>query len=148
MRRFIIVFLILGSTYACTCNTSTRPESKLESETKVIEYNAVEQRKLDSLKNDANVGLIESSRLGGLFTTDMQSKYAIVVAAFRHRHYAERRMDDLKMKGCSPSIVSFKNGLYAVIIEQSDDLDSTLSRLKQLRSSGDVPKDCWILTLK
>lgn len=148
MRRFITVFLILGSTYACTCNTSTRPESKLESETKVIEYNAVEQRKLDSLKNDANVGLIESSRLGGLFTTEMQFKYAIVVAAFRHRHYAERRMEDLKMKGYSPAIVSFKNGLYAVIIEQSDDLDSTLSRLKQLRSSGDVPKDCWILTLK
>lgn len=148
MRRFITIFLILESTYACTCNTSTRPESKLESETKVIEYNAVEQRMIDSLKNDAKVGILESSRLGGLFTTEMQSKYAIVVAAFRHRHYAERRMEDLKMKGYSPAIVGFKNGLYAVVIEPSDDLERTLSRMKQLRTTGDVPNDCWILTLQ
>ena len=148
MKKILFLILAAAGVAACTCNSSTQAESKPESETKAIEYNAVEQRMLDSLKNDANVGLIESSRLGGLFTTEMQFKYAIVVAAFRQRNYAERRMEDLKMKGYSPAIVSFKNGLYAVVIEPSDDLGSTLSRLKQLRSSGDVPKDCWILTLK
>lgn len=148
MKKILYLILAAAGVAACTCNSSTQAESKPESETKVIEYNAVEQRKLDSLKNDANVGLIESSRLGGLFTTDMQSQYAIVVAAFRQRHYAERKVKDLRKKGYSPAIVGFKNGLYAVVIEPSDDLERTLSRMKQLRTTGDVPNDCWILTLQ
>ena len=148
MKKILYLIFVAAGVAACTCNTSTRPESKLESETKVIEYNAVEQRMIDSLKNDAKVGIIESSRLGGPFTTEMQSKYAIVVGAFRHRHYAERRMEDMKIKEYSPAIVGFKNGLYAVVIEPSDDLERTLSRMKQLRTTGDVPNDCWILTLQ
>ena len=43
------------------------------------------------------------------------------------------------------SIISFRNGLLAVSVCPSDDLNEVLRTLRQLRGKGICPEDGWIL---
>ncbi len=84
----------------------------------------------------------------GLVSGELEARYVIIVNAYRQREYAEKKVKDLEQKGYPASIVSFRNGLLAVAVCPSDDLDLTRARLEKLRSSGDIPKESWILTLR
>ena len=70
----------------------------------------------------------------------------IVVAAYRQREYAEHKVQDMEQKGNPAFIVDFRNGLLAVVICPSDDLDATIKKLEELRVTEVCPQDAWILT--
>ena len=99
---------------------------------------------LDSLAQSHGT-ILNPSKLGGLYTTKLESKYCIVVGAFRNRHYAERKLKACNAAGYTASIVSFRNGLMAVTVCPSDNLDETLKTLRKMRGKGICPKDSWIL---
>ena len=99
---------------------------------------------LDSLAQ-AKGTVLNPSKLGGLFTTKLDSKYYIVVGAFRTRAYAERKLKQCNAAGYKATIISFRNGLLAVSVCPSDDLNEVLRTLRQLRGKGICPEDGWIL---
>jgi cell division protein FtsN len=105
---------------------------------------AREQELLDSL-TQAKGTVLNPSKLGGLFTTKLETKYCIVVGAFRNRYNAERKLAQCNEAGYTATIVSFRNGLLAVSVCPSDNLEETLKTLKQLRGTEVCPQDGWIL---
>lgn len=105
---------------------------------------AREQELLDSL-TQAHGTVLNPSRLGGLYTTKLESKYYIVVGAFRNRTYAERKFTQCNEAGYTATIISFRNGLLAVSVCPSDNLEETLRTLKKLRGTEVCPEDGWIL---
>ena len=105
---------------------------------------ALESYLLDSL-SQAKGTILNPSTLGGLFTTKLETKYCIVVGAFRNRTYAERKLKACNEAGYTATIISFRNGLNAVSVCPSDNLNETLKTLRQLRGNGICPKDGWIL---
>ena len=105
---------------------------------------AREQELLDSL-TQAHGTVLNPSRLGGLFTTKLESKYYIVVGAFRNRTFAERKLTQCNEAGYTATIISFRNGLLAVSVCPSDNLEETLRTLKKLRGTEVCPEDGWIL---
>jgi cell division protein FtsN len=105
---------------------------------------AREAQLLDSL-TQAKGTVLNPSKLGGLYTTKLESKYYIVVGAFRTRSYAERKLTQCNQAGYTATIISFRNGLLAVAICPSDNLEETLKTLKKLRGTEVCPQDGWIL---
>ncbi|MBR4774562.1 MAG: SPOR domain-containing protein [Bacteroidales bacterium] len=105
---------------------------------------AREAHLLDSLSQEHGT-VLNPAKLGGLYTTKLESKYYIVVGAFRNRSYAERKLKACNAAGYTATIVSFRNGLLAVALCPSDNLDETLKTLKSMRGTGVCPKDGWIL---
>ena len=99
---------------------------------------------LDSLTQGRGT-VLNPSKMGGLFTTKLESKYYIVVGAFRNRSYAERKLKACNAAGYTATIISFRNGLLAVGVCPSDSLDETLRKLKSLRGTDVCPQDGWIL---
>ena len=104
----------------------------------------LEAHLLDSL-SQAKGTVLNPSKLGGLFTTKLDTKYCIVVGAFRNRAYAERKLKACDAAGYTATIISFRNGLLAVSVCPSDDLNQTLKTLKRLRGTDVCPEDGWIL---
>jgi hypothetical protein len=106
---------------------------------------AREAHLLDSLSQSKGT-ILNPAKLGGLFTTKLDSRYYLIVGAFRSRAYAERKLNACKDAGyTSATIISFRNGLLAVAICPSDSLNESLKTLKQLRGTGVCPPDSWIL---
>ena len=105
---------------------------------------ALEKYLLDSL-TQAKGTVLNPSKLGGLYTTKLDTKYCIVVGAFRNRYYAERKLKECNAAGFTATIISFRNGLLAVSVCPSNSLAETLKTLKELRGQGVCPPDSWIL---
>ena len=105
---------------------------------------ALEKYLLDSL-TQAKGTVLNPSKLGGLYTTKLETKYCIVVGAFRNRYYAQRKLKECNEAGYTATIISFRNGLLAVAVCPSNSLSQTLQTLKQLRGKGICPPDSWIL---
>ena len=59
--------------------------------------------------------------------------------------YAERKLTKCNEAGYTATIISFRNGLLAVSVCPSDDLNEVLKNLRQLRGKGICPEDSWIL---
>ena len=105
---------------------------------------ALETHLLDSL-SQAKGTVLNPSKLGGLYTTKLETQYCVVVGAFRNRYYAERKLKACEKAGYTATIVSFRNGLNAVAVCPSNSLNEALKSLKQLRGTEVCPKDGWIL---
>ena len=99
---------------------------------------------LDSLSH-ARGGIVSPDKLGGLRATKLQTRYGIVVGAFRNEDYAVRKQKACAEAGHEASVVRFRNGLNAVVACPSDNLDQTVKTLKELRASGLCPEEGWIL---
>lgn len=105
---------------------------------------ALETHLLDSLSQTKGT-ILNPSELGGLYTTKLETRYCIVVGAFRTRAYAERKLKKCEEAGYTATIVSFRNGMLAVAVCPSDDLNVTLRKLRELRGKSICPADGWIL---
>ena len=105
---------------------------------------ALETYLLDSLAQTRGT-ILNPSKMGGLFTTKLESKYYIIVGAFRGRSYAERKLKACNEAGYTGTIISFRNGLLAVGVCPSNNLNESLKTLKVMRGTGICPKDGWIL---
>lgn len=173
MRRFLIPFLLLTVLLTGGCDfmrtLGGRPTSadisarraeleRIEAERRqafLDSLRRVEQAKADSLAalesylldslSRRKGTLLHPKRLGGLYTSEIQGRYCIVVGAFRTMTYAEQKQKKCNEAGYPAAIVSFRNGYNSVTICPSDTLSATLSRLNALRGNGICPKDAWIL---
>ena len=173
MRRFTILILVLTALAAGSCDfmrtlggrpTSAQLEAKRVELARLEEARhqaridslrrveramadslaALEAHLLDSLSQRKGT-LLNPTRLGGLYTTKLQTRYCIVVGAFRTRAYAEKKLEKCNEAGYPATIVSFRNGYNSVTVCPSDTLSVTLERLRVLRGSPICPKDAWIL---
>lgn len=105
---------------------------------------ALEAYLLDSLSQTKGT-MVSPGKLGGISASQLKSRYCIVVGAFRTKEFAERKRKACDDAGYAATIVTFRNGLMAVTVCQSNSLDQTLKTLKQLRGKGICPPDGWIL---
>ena len=105
---------------------------------------ALEAHLLDSL-TQAKGTILNPTKMGGLYTTRLESRYYIVVGAFRTRSYAERKLVKCNEAGYTATIISFLNCLLAVAVCPSDSLNETVKKLRELRGNGICPEDGWIL---
>lgn len=105
---------------------------------------ALDAHLLDSLSQTKGT-ILNPTKMGGLYTTKLESRYYIVVGAFRTRSYAERKLTQCNKAGYTATIISFRNGLLAVAVCPSDSLNESLKVLRELRGNGICPQDGWIL---
>ena len=105
---------------------------------------ALDAHLLDSLSQTKGT-ILNPTKMGGLYTTKLESRYYIVVGAFRTRSYAERKLTECNKAGYTATIISFRNGLLAVAVCPSNSLNETLKKLRELRGNGICPPDGWIL---
>ena len=105
---------------------------------------ALDAHLLDSLSQTKGT-ILNPTKMGGLYTTKLESRYYIVVGAFRTRSYAERKLTECNKAGYTATIISFRNGLLAVAICPSNSLNESLKVLREVRGKGICPQDGWIL---
>jgi hypothetical protein len=173
MKKYLIPLLLVASLLLGGCDffraLSGRPTSS-ELETKRLEITRMEEQRhqalidsmmrveqwmadslaaleehlLDSLTQRKGT-LLNPTKLGGLYTTRLETRYCIVVGAFRNRSFAEKKLVKCNEAGYPATIVSFRNGYNSVAICPSDTLSVTLDRLRKLRGTSICPQDSWIL---
>ncbi len=117
----------------------TRAEKALEDSLAVRET-----KLLDSLAQSGGT-VLNPAKMGGLFTTKLEYKYYLIVGAFRGRNYAERKLNSCNNAGYPATIISFRNGLMAVAVCPSNNLEENLKTLKEMRGKSIFPRDSWIL---
>jgi len=89
--------------------------------------------------------ILNPAKLGGLFTTKLESRYYIIIGSYRHRSNAETLLKTAAAAGYSPALISFRNGLIAVGLCPVNNLQNALEALKKVRTEPFCPKDVWIL---
>ena len=129
---------------------AARYQARIDSFDQVLAHRAdslaaLDAHLLDSLSQTKGT-ILNPTKMGGLYTTKLASRYYIVVGAFRTRSYAERKLTQCSEAGYrDATIISFRNGLLAVAVCASDSLNETLKKLRELRGNGICPPDGWIL---
>ena len=99
---------------------------------------------LDSLKQMKGT-ILNSSAIGGLFTTKLDYKYYIVVGAFTQRANAENLLKQVQKAGYVATMINFRNGFNAIGICNTDNLNQAFLSLKKVRKEKFCPDDVWIL---
>ena len=99
---------------------------------------------LDSLRK-MNGMILKPSAMGGLYTTQLDYRYYIVVGAFTMRSNAEALLDRVQKAGYTGTLISFRNGYNAVGVCQTDHLPTAFASLKKVSTESFCPPDAWIL---
>ena len=105
---------------------------------------ALEAHLLDSL-SQANGTILNPAKMGGLFTTKLNSRYHIIVGAFRERRNAEKLFRKVEAAGFTPTLISFRNGYNVVGIYPSNTLADAYQNLLKAKAEPFCPSDVWIL---
>ena len=123
---------------------------------------AVEQARLDSIRQvqkaiqdslaaydslRQQVGsLLNPAKLGGLFASKLESRYYVIVGAFRSRANAEGLVKRINEEGeYAPALINFRNGMIAVGVSPQNRVQDAVSALKEIRKEPFCPEDVWIL---
>lgn len=128
---------------------------------KLKQEEAIRRHRIDSLaqvqkEKEDSIAIMDSlaqmkgtvlnpSDIGGLFTTKLDSRYYIVVGAFKSRHNAEALFSEVSAEGYNPILVSFRNGFNAIAISPANNLRDAFSSLKSVKAEKFCPDDVWIL---
>lgn len=171
MKKSLIFFLVAAAVSLSGCDffrkVAGRPTSG-DIESKKAEIQRTEARakqaKIDSLEavkkmmadslaaldslREMKSSLVESVSFGGLYNTELESRYYVVVGAFRNRENADRLLQTVLEKGFYPTIIHFGNGLVAVGVAQCNKLSDALLSLKSVKREDFCPDDVWILVNK
>jgi cell division protein FtsN len=107
---------------------------------------ALEAYLLDSLSHSSKIK--SPANLGGLGTSELDSKYYVVVGAFRDIANARRKQSACYDAGYPAQIVSFRNGLNAVAVCPSSTLAEAMDKFNKLKTNPVCPKDAWLLISK
>ena len=174
MKRYLLLFLLLGTLLPCGCDglrklagrptagelavrqasmlaaQEARHRAAVDSMHRVQQVLADSLAALDSLSaldslRQSRGTILNPSALGGLFTTKLDSRYYIVVGSFRDRSNAESLVRRVEGMGYIPTLISFRNGFNAVGICQTDLLAEAVSSLRKVRREPFCPPDAWIL---
>lgn len=100
---------------------------------------------LDSLRQLCG-SILNSSRLGGLFSTKLESRYYIILGSFNRRSNAEALFNAVKDAGYTPALITFgKGSLIAVGVSPVNTLHDALAALTEIRKEKFCPQDVWVL---
>lgn len=142
-----------------------RPTSK-DIENKRIEIIKAEenalQARLDSIRLEKEKAVADSlaaldslaaygvtitgpDRLGGLAGTVLESRYYIIVGAFRESANAGKLFDVASEKGYAPVLISCRSGMTAVAMCPADSITEIEDSYRKLRKESFCPKEAWIL---
>jgi hypothetical protein len=99
---------------------------------------------LDSLSQIQGT-ILNPAKMGGLFTTKLNSRYHIIVGAFRERRNAEKLFRKVEAAGFTPTLISFRNGYNVVGIYPSNTLADAYQNLLKAKAEPFCPADVWIL---
>lgn len=105
---------------------------------------SLEKTKL-SRGTQARGTLLNPARMGGLFATKLDYRYYVVVGAFSQRANAEKMIGIVNKAGYVGVLICFKNGLNAVGVCQTDNLNSAYDSLDKVKGEKFCPADAWIL---
>lgn len=131
MKRLLLATLIATSiSYCGFAQSQQKKQSSTTAQTVAVDTTSI----------------LRPSKLGGIAEIPFEEEYALVVGAYRQRVFADKRVKDYEKKGYKAQIVSFKNGLFAVVICPTNDLEEALNNLNKLRGTRVCPNDSWILT--
>ena len=119
-------------------------QARIDSLKKVEKQLADSLAILDSLRQ-MNGTILNPSKMGGLFTTKLDSRYYIVVGAMKQRANAEKLLKEVQSKGYVATLISFRNGFNAVGICRTDNLNQAFLSLKKVKEEPFCPPDVWIL---
>ncbi len=99
---------------------------------------------MDSLRQLKGT-ILNPSKLGGLYTTKLESKFYIVIGAFRERANAESLVRKVSAQGYPGTLISFRNGYNVVGVCPSNNPQDIYDTLKEVRKKDFCPDDVWIL---
>ena len=99
---------------------------------------------MDSLKQLKGT-VLNPSRLGGLYTTKLESRFYIVIGAFRERANAEALVKRVSSQGYPATLISFRNGYNVVGICPSNTPQDIYDTLKKVKEQDFCPDDVWVL---
>ena len=99
---------------------------------------------MDSLKQLKGT-VLNPSKLGGLYTTKLESEFYIVIGAFRERVNAETLVKKVSAQGYPATLISFRNGYNVVGICPSNTPQAIYDTLKEVREKDFCPDDVWVL---
>ncbi len=102
---------------------------------------------LDSFEALGEMGVLMSGadRLGGLSGMELDSRYYIIVGAFRESRNARKLFDTASGKGYSPVLIGSRNGMIAVGLCPSDNIVDVRESYEILKGESFFPKEAWIL---
>lgn len=163
MKKSVFVCLVLLVLSVSGCDMFRRMAGRPTSEElelkrmeiarrqKEIELMKIDQKKqadslavLDSLRRMCGA-VLNVSELGGVYTTALDSRYYVVVGAFRKQGNADALISRVSDAGYLPVSISFRNGLNAVAVAPSDRVSDALLSLKAVKREDFCPEDVWIL---
>ena len=163
MALAVMVLLPLGGCdmFRRLAGRPTAEEIEMMRIEKLKQEEAVRRHRIDSLakvqkEKEDSIAIMDSlaqlkgtvlnpSEIGGLFTTKLDSRYYIVVGAFKSRHNAEALFSEVSAEGYSPILVSFRNGFNAIAIAPANNLRDAFASLKAVKTEKFCPDDVWIL---
>lgn len=119
-------------------------QARIDSLRKVEKALADSLAVMDSLKQACGT-ILNPSAMGGLFTTKLDYRYYVVIGAFARRANAESLLVKASDAGYIATLISFRNGLNAVGLSQTDHLEKAFAALKKIKAEPFCPSDVWIL---
>ena len=99
---------------------------------------------LDSISQYGGT-VLNPTTLGGLFSTKLEARYYVVVGAFRSRENAEKMHKRVEVKGYKPALISFRNGLNAVGVCPTNNIQDAHRALREVKKEKFCPSGAWIL---
>lgn len=113
----------------------------------LMKQQQIAQDSLAALDSIAQYGgtILNPAKLGGLFATRLESRYYVIVGAFRVRSNAEKLLVKAKDAGYEPALISFNTGLIAVGLCPCNNVVEAKNSLKKVKAEKFCPKDVWVL---
>lgn len=122
----------------------TAHQARLDSLRKVEKQLADSLAIIDSIKQ-INGTILNPSAMGGLFASELDKTYYIIVGAFSDKRNADALISKISVKGYDSQLISFQNGFNAVALCPTNSIDSAYVSLKRLQKEKFCPPDAWIL---
>lgn len=168
MKRFVVLLMTMSLFMVTGCDffrtLAGRPTSE-EIEQMKVEIlraeQAVLQARLDSIRREQQIvqdsiaaldsirqcggTILNPAKLGGLFATKLESRYYVIIGAFKKRANAEALLGRAADSGYAPALISFNNGIIAVGLCPCNNIVSAKESLMKVKTEEFCPSDVWIL---
>lgn len=89
--------------------------------------------------------LLRVSDLGGVYTTDLDHRYYVIVGTFKKKSNLDAMITRVSDAGLLPVSISFKNGMNAVGVSPAENLEDAFYSLRAVVREDFCPADAWIL---
>lgn len=105
------------------------------------------QDSLDALQaiEDQGVVVAERARLGGVISTELESRYYIIVGSFLNSTNANMLIDKVTSLGYAPQLIRFRSGMIAVGLCPVNKVADAWASLTAVKAESFCPADAWIL---